>query len=335
MLVLGIETSCDDACVAIVSQDKNILANIRHTQTDTHMPFGGVVPELAARDHVLQVPRVYQQALEQANVHPSDIDYIAVTAAPGLMGSLMVGVSFAKALAFALDKPFIAVNHLMAHALTVRLTDDVAYPYLLVLASGGHTMLAVIHGPTHADVLGETLDDAAGEAFDKLAKTLGVYGGKAVEELALHGDDTKIILPLPRQFAKDANFSFAGLKNAVRLKVLEQGDILDDAFKANICASFQKVVAAHLINRLEHALIGIPDVLTVVVSGGVASNTVIRRALEEMTYRRGLRFVAPPIPLCTDNGAMVAWCGVELAKQGITHSLDTQHLPRMRLDETF
>jgi N6-L-threonylcarbamoyladenine synthase len=332
MLVLGIESSCDDACAAVVDEQKRILSHIRLGQTATHAPFGGVVPELAARDHLLQIPEAYRQAIRGAGISPSDLDYIAVTHTPGLMGSLMVGVSFAKGLALALDKPLIGVHHLMAHALTARLFEAIEFPYLCLLLSGGHSGLYVLQNAGMAESLGETLDDAAGEAFDKLAKLLNLAekNGKIIEGLAAQGELGKVTFPVPLKNQTGFDFSFSGLKNAVRLYVAAHPPKTTQD-NADICLGFQRAVTAHLLDRVEQVFKAYPHIKTLVTGGGVAANGFISQALRELAARYGVRLAAPPPAFCTDNAAMVAWCGVEWARLGKVADLSLAPLPRSPL----
>lgn len=337
MRVLGIETSCDETAVAIVGAAApgpvgTILANVVYSQQAEHRRFGGVVPEIAARAHLERIDGLVEQALAEAGLDLDDLDAIAATAGPGLIGGVMVGVMAAKGLAFARDKPFLAINHLEGHALTVRLTEPVEFPYLLLLVSGGHCQLLTVRGPGDFTRLGTTIDDAVGECFDKTAKLLGLGfpGGPAVERLAADGDPQRVALPRPMWRKPGCDFSFSGLKTAVRQRVeaLAPGDAQG---RADLCASFQRTVGDVLADRCANALALAPSP-TLVVAGGVAANLYLRGRLEEVAARHGARLVAPPVRLCTDNGAMIAWAGVERLRLGLADDLDFRPRPRWPLD---
>ncbi|MGE0753927.1 MAG: tRNA (adenosine(37)-N6)-threonylcarbamoyltransferase complex transferase subunit TsaD [Alphaproteobacteria bacterium] len=336
MYVLGIETSCDETAAAIVSEDRRVLSNIVLSQVADHEPYGGVVPEIAARAHISHMEAVLQQALDDAGMQLNDVDAIAATGGPGLIGGVMVGVMTGKALAAVHKKPFVAVNHLEGHALTVRLTDNVPFPYLLLLVSGGHCQFLLVRGVGQYEKLGATLDDALGEAFDKTAKLLGMPypGGPAVEKLALQGNPHAYNFPVPMKGRDDCNFSFSGLKTAVRTLVVNKtGETaLTDAARADICASFQYTVAQSLSDRTTNAIARCkslcPDMRHFVLAGGVAANQYLRGELSKVVETAGLKLVAPPLKLCTDNAAMIAWAGVELFKAGNVHDLDFE--PRAR-----
>jgi N6-L-threonylcarbamoyladenine synthase len=342
MRVLGIETTCDETAAAVVqlkpeSGGGEILSNEIMSQIAEHQAYGGVVPELAARAHVDVLDRLILRALEEAKLTLADLDGIAAAAGPGLIGGVMIGLTTGKALALAARKPFIAVNHLEAHALTARLSGGLDFPYLLLLVSGGHTQLVAVKGVGKYLRLGATVDDAVGEAFDKVAKMLGLGypGGPAVEREALRGNATRFDLPRPMLGRSKADFSFSGLKTAVRLEAertapLSSGDIAD------LCASFQAAVIDTLVDRLRAGLriFGerIGQCQAVVVAGGVAANAAIRRSLLRFCSESGLRLVVPPIPLCTDNGAMIAWAGIERLKLGLTDDMTFAARPRWPLD---
>ena len=337
MRVLGIETSCDETAVAIVGSAApgpvgTILANVVYSQQTEHRRFGGVVPEIAARAHLERIDGLVEQALAEAGLDLDDLDAIAATAGPGLIGGVMVGVMAAKGLAFARGKPFLAINHLEGHALTVRLTEPVEFPYLLLLVSGGHCQLLTVRGPGDFTRLGTTIDDAVGECFDKTAKLLGLGfpGGPAVERLAADGDPQRVALPRPMWRKPGCDFSFSGLKTAVRQRVeaLAPGDAQG---RADVCASFQRTVGDVLADRCANALALAPSP-TLVVAGGVAANLYLRSRLEEVAARHGARLVAPPVRLCTDNGAMIAWAGVERLRLGLADGLDFRPRPRWPLD---
>lgn len=353
MLILGIETSCDDTGAAVVRShdipEKRILSNIIHSQMD-HKIHGGVVPEIAARAHLDKIESVIDSAIKTADITYQDLDGIAATTGPGLIGGVMVGMMAAKAIALAHNKPFISVNHLEGHALTARLSDDVPFPYLLLLVSGGHTQILIAHGVGDYEVLGTTLDDAAGECFDKSAKMMGLPfpGGPNLEKLAAEctaPEKARKAYPLPTPMIgrKNCDFSFSGLKTAVRNHVetvaaaQNQDNILPRAEMAMLASAFQEAVQKMLINRLEYALSQYcPQNLklnALVVAGGVAANKSIRTALEDLTAKHHLRFIAPPLPLCTDNGAMIAWAGLERLLLGDKAPLSTGASPRWSLSE--
>ena len=340
LTVLGIETSCDETAAAVVRGMPPgpglVLSNIIASQFDAHRPYGGVVPEIAARAHAELIDGVVEEALGKAGVALSDVDAIAVTAGPGLVGGVAVGLTMAKALALAADKPLVALNHLEAHALTARLLGGVAYPYLLLLVSGGHCQLLVCRGVGRYRRLGTTIDDAVGEAFDKTAKMLGLGfpGGPAVERAAMSGDPSKFRLPRPMAGAEGYDFSFSGLKSAVRRHV-EVTELSDQAV-ADLAASFQRAAVEALISRTEAALGG-PEVReegvgTLVVAGGVAANAVLAEALRRLADRFGVRLVVPPPALCTDNAAMIAWAGLERFAMGLHDQLDVPARARWPLD---
>ena len=313
MLVLGIETSCDETAVAVVDDRWRILANKIFSQIEEHTAFGGVVPEIAARAHLDHLGGLVEQALAEANCTLVEVDAIAATAGPGLIGGLIVGVTFAKTLAAATGKPFIAVNHLEAHALTARLTDDVAFPYLLLLVSGGHTQLLLVEAVGQYRRLGGTIDDAAGEAFDKLAKLLGLGfpGGPALEKAAISGDAKRFTLPQPLAGRPGCDFSFSGLKTAARQLIEKLPQPLGQQDQADMAASFQAGIAGSLASRTARAIamakVIYPALSTLVVAGGVAANQAVRAALTSEAQQAGLHMLAPPAALCTDNAAMVAW----------------------------
>lgn len=346
MRVLGIETSCDETAVAVVEAPSGgvgghapvgkILANVVYSQLVEHRRFGGVVPEIAARAHLERIDGLIEDALVAAGVGLDDLDGIAATGGPGLIGGVMVGVMTAKALAFAHDKPFLAVNHLEGHALSVRLTEPVEFPYLLLLVSGGHCQLFTVCGADSQGGdftrLGTTIDDAVGECFDKTAKLLGLGfpGGPAVEKAAIGGDPKRFALPRPMWRKPGCDFSFSGLKTAVR-QTVEKLDLEDAAIVKDLCASFQRTVGDVLVDRCANALALVP-MPVLVVAGGVAANIYLRGRLEEVAAAHGARLVAPPVGLCTDNGAMIAWAGVERLRLGLTDTLDFRPRPRWPLD---
>jgi N6-L-threonylcarbamoyladenine synthase len=329
-LILGLESSCDETAASVVRSDRTILSHALAGQEDHHRAFGGVVPEIAARAHSELMMPLVETALKDAGLNLDDIDAIAATAGPGLIGGVMVGLVTAKALAMAADKPLIAVNHLEGHALSPRLIDDtLEFPYLLLLVSGGHCQLLRVNGVGDYNRLATTIDDAVGEAFDKTAKILGLGfpGGPAVECAARTGDAKAVPLPRPLKGADEPHFSFAGLKSAV-VRAQETGRYNT----ADIAASFQQAVVDCLKDRLEYTLSRMEPVAALVVAGGVAANMAIRDMLEQVAYAHDMRFVAPPLWLCTDNGAMIAWAGAERFAAGLTDGLDCVARPRWPLD---
>jgi len=326
-LILGIESSCDETAAALVTSDRRILAHKLAGQEAAHRPYGGVVPEIAARAHVEVIGPLVEAALAEAGVTLGDIDAVAATAGPGLIGGVMVGLVAGKALALASGKPLVAVNHLEGHGLSPRLADpDLAFPYLLLLVSGGHCQLLLVEGVGAYRRLATTIDDAAGEAFDKTAKLLGLGfpGGPAVEKAAAHGDPRAVPLPRPLVGSAEPHFSFAGLKSAVA-RVVGQYSAED------LAASFQQAVVDCLLDRTRRALQSV-DATALVVAGGVAANASVRGALEALAGGHGKRFVAPPLWLCTDNAAMIAWAGAERFALGLTDPLDFPARPRWPLD---
>ncbi len=337
MLLLGIESSCDETAAALVTGDRKNLSNIVLSQNAAHAPYGGVVPEIAARSHIEHMDAVVQHAFTEAGRSFSDIDAVAATIGPGLIGGVIVGAMTGKAIASALKKPFIAVNHLEGHALTARLTHAVEFPYLLLLVSGGHCQILAVEGVGKYTKLGGTLDDALGEAFDKTAKLLGLGfpGGPQVEFHAKEGHPLRFSFPLPLKGREGCDFSFSGLKTAVRLAVRELGALTRQDI-ADICASFQYCVSLILKDRMQHAFRVFSykhQARTLVVAGGVAANHYLRHALEEIAGEHGFTLVAPPMKLCTDNAAMIAWAGVERLRLGLTNSLDTEPRARWPLTE--
>jgi N6-L-threonylcarbamoyladenine synthase len=340
-LVLGIETTCDETAAAVVARAADgsgrILSNIVRSQTDEHAAYGGVVPEIAARAHVDVLDTLIDAAMREAGIDYAALDGVAAAAGPGLIGGVIVGLTTAKAIALVHDTPLIAVNHLEAHALTPRLTDAIAFPYCLFLASGGHTQIVAVVGVGQYVRLGTTVDDAMGEAFDKVAKMLGLPypGGPQVEQAAKDGDAARFAFPRPMQGRPDANFSLSGLKTAVRNEASKiespvQKDIND------LCAGFQAAVLDSTADRLSVGLrlfrdqFGAPTAL--VAAGGVAANQAIRAALENVATQAGTVLVMPPPALCTDNGAMIAWAGAERLALGLTDGMDSAPRARWLLD---
>jgi N6-L-threonylcarbamoyladenine synthase len=354
MKILGIETSCDETAVAIVDEQKNILSHVLNSQIELHKKFGGVVPELAARGHIEVLDDLILQALQETNLKLDEIDGFAATAGPGLIGGVIVGMMAAKTLASVYQKPFIAINHLEAHALTARLTCELEFPYLLLLISGGHCQILLARGVGNYQKLGETIDDALGEAFDKVGQMLGLSypGGPAVEKLAKLGNQNRFKFSRPLidgLLNKNhlCDFSFSGLKTAVRREIekligenfshlTSPGKVLQQD-KIDICASFQRVVCEIILNRLENVLRNCAEKLSLknlVIAGGVAANRYIFSALQNWATQHNLEVIAPPINLCTDNAAMVAWNGVEKLRLGLCDDLNFKPRARWELDSS-
>jgi N6-L-threonylcarbamoyladenine synthase len=328
-LILGLESSCDDTAAALVTSDRQVLAHAVVGQNEAHRPFGGVVPEIAARAHVEILPNLVRQVLTDAGKTVADVDAIAATAGPGLIGGVMVALLAGKGLALGTGKPLVAVNHLEGHALSPRLVDpDLDFPYLLLLVSGGHCQLLEVRAVGDYRRMATTIDDAAGEAFDKAAKLLGLPypGGPSIEELAADGDPDAVPLPRPLVGSGEPHFSFAGLKSAV------QRAVASSAYKsADVAASFQQAVVDCLVDRTRLALER-SDSPSLVVAGGVAANRAIRTALQRLAGDQGRRFSVPPGWLCTDNAAMIAWAGAERFTRGLTDELDAPARARWPLD---
>jgi N6-L-threonylcarbamoyladenine synthase len=347
LTILGIESSCDDTAAAVVRHRPGalpeILASVVEGQTALHAPFGGVVPEIAARAHAERLDLCTEQALAASGVTLAQIDAVAVTAGPGLIGGVLSGVMFAKGLAAGAGLPLIGVNHLAGHALTPRLTDGIDYPYLMLLVSGGHCQFLTVRGPEDFTRLGGTIDDAPGEAFDKTAKLLGLPqpGGPAVEQAALTGDSRKFALPRPLLDRPGCDMSFSGLKTAVlraRDAVIEQHGGLRVQDRADLCAAFQAAMADVLTEKTARALrqhmAAHPEAPVFALAGGVAANLPIRAALEQLCAANGVRFLAPPMRLCTDNAAMIAWAGIERFRSGARDDMTLAARPRWPLDQT-
>jgi N6-L-threonylcarbamoyladenine synthase len=334
MYVLGLETSCDETAVGIVDEQRHILANRVATQLTEHKPYGGVVPEIAARAHLDRLDDLIHGALDDAKISLVDLAGIAATCGPGLIGGVMVGAMMGKSMAAVAKKPFIAVNHLEAHALTARLTNDVAFPYLLLLISGGHCQLLLVKGVGDYRRLGTTIDDAVGECFDKGAKLLGLGypGGPALEEAAKKGDGRAFDLPRPLRGRAGCDFSFSGLKTGLR-QVTETKNPIP---VADLAASLQTAIADILFDRTQNALAMLAEenesITALVVAGGVAANQTIRRSLAALAATHCIPCVVPPPALCTDNGVMVAWAGLERLGLGLTDSFDFASRPRWPLD---
>jgi N6-L-threonylcarbamoyladenine synthase len=341
MRVLGIETTCDETAAAVVELGPDgtgeILSNEVLSQIAEHAAYGGVVPEIAARAHVEVLDRLVGRALSTARTSLAEVDGVAAAAGPGLIGGVLVGLTTAKALALVTRKPLAAVNHLEAHALTARLTDGIGFPYLLLLVSGGHTQLVAVLGVGEYRRLGTTIDDAIGEAFDKVAKLLGLRypGGPHVEQEALRGNPERFALPRPMQGRAEPNFSLSGLKTALRMEA-ERVSPLTQSDVADLCASFQAAVVDVVVDRARVALrafravAGHPTAL--VVAGGVAANHAIRSALQRFAVESGLKLVAPPLNLCGDNGAIVAWAGIERLRLGMVDDMTAPARARWPLD---
>jgi N6-L-threonylcarbamoyladenine synthase len=339
LTVLGIETSCDETAAAVVRLEggrADVLSSVVASQVAAHAPYGGVVPEIAARSHVEAIDGTIRAALSQAGLGVQALDGIAATAGPGLVGGVMVGLSAGKAMALALGRPLIAVNHLEGHAVSARLAEDVPYPFLLLLVSGGHCQLLVVEGVGACRRLGTTIDDAAGEAFDKIAASLGLPypGGPALERLAEGGDPTRFTLPRMLLGRKDCDFSFSGLKTAAAR--LAEG-VRNEAERRDLAAAVQAAIADQLSERSARAMdlyaAGRPAAqLRFVVAGGVAANAAVRARLKAETDRRGFGFFAPPLAYCTDNAAMIALAGAERLALGLTDPFDAPARPRWPLD---
>ncbi len=329
--VLGIETSCDETAAAVLAEDGTVLAEAVLSQTE-HASFGGVVPEIAARAHLQHLPGLVNGVLSRAGLTVSGLGGVAASTGPGLIGGLIVGSGFGKGVSVAAGLPFVAVNHLEAHALTARLTDGLAFPYLLLLVSGGHCQCVAVHGVGQYRRLGGTIDDAVGEAFDKVGKLLGQPwpGGPHVERLAAGGDPKRFPFPRPLLRRPGCDFSFSGLKTAVAQVVAKHPSEHD---AADVAASFQAAVAEVMADRATHALAAMPEARALVVAGGVAANGAVRAALTEVAAAHGLPWVAPPLRLCGDNAVMVAWAGIERLRLGLSDPLGTAPRPRWPLDE--
>ncbi|WP_170771258.1 tRNA (adenosine(37)-N6)-threonylcarbamoyltransferase complex transferase subunit TsaD [Ruegeria lacuscaerulensis] len=346
LTVLGLESSCDDTAAAVVRHGENgaeVLSSVVHGQTELHSAFGGVVPEIAARAHAEKLDTCVVQALADAGLGLSDMDAVAVTAGPGLIGGVMSGVMCAKGISAATGLPLIGVNHLAGHALTPRLTDGIAFPYLMLLVSGGHCQCLIAHGPDRFTRLGGTIDDAPGEAFDKTARLLGLPqpGGPSVETEARAGDPKRFRFPRPLLDRPGCDLSFSGLKTALmrmRDQVVAEKGGLTHQDRADLCAGFQQAIVDTLAEKTRRAmdlyLDENPAEPVIAVAGGVAANSAIRSALEAVCVEKGARFTAPPLALCTDNAAMIAYAGIERFRTGARDGLDLTARPRWPLDQT-
>ena len=338
LTVLGLETSCDETAASVVrltASGAEVLSSVIHSQIDEHAAYGGVVPEIAARSHVEMIDGVARRAMREAGIDYAALDGVAATAGPGLVGGVMVGLSYGKAVALARGLPLIAVNHLEGHAVSARLGAETRYPFLLLLVSGGHCQLLEVRGIGDMSRLGTTIDDAAGEAFDKIAKAMGLGypGGPALERLAATGDGSRFDLPRALLGRKDCDFSFSGLKTAAS-RLAQTCDSEQD--RADLADAVQKAIARQLAERTERAMIAYAEqheVLHFVVAGGVAANKTIRRTLEDLATRHGFSFLAPPLAYCTDNAAMIALAGAERLEKGLTSDIDVAARPRWPLDE--
>lgn len=342
LTVLGVESSCDETAAAVVrlgpDSRAQVLSNVVFSQVAAHAPFGGVVPEIAARSHVEVIDEVARRALAEAEVRPAELDGVAATAGPGLVGGVMVGLAFGKAMALALDRPLIAVNHLEGHAVSARLAKPIPYPFLLLLVSGGHCQLLDVAGVGASRRLGSTIDDAAGEAFDKIGAALGLGypAGPALEQLAKDGDADRFSLPKAMIGREGCDFSFSGLKTAAA-RLAEK--ITTDADRRDLAAAVQREIVRQLVDRTRRAIEGYAldhasGQRRLVVAGGVAANGAVREGLARLAAETGFAFDAPPLEFCTDNAAMIALAGAERLAIGLTDELDAPARPRWPLDET-
>ena len=346
--VLGIESSCDEMAAAVLRGGRHILSSAVHGQASVHAPYGGVVPELASRDHVRVVSEVVSRALDEASLAPGDLDGLAVTAGPGLVGSLLVGLSFAKAFAFAHELPFVGVHHLVGHLVAAEVAgrsggdapvedDDLAPPYVGLVVSGGHTALYRVGETGLPALLGETRDDAAGEAFDKVAKLLGLPypGGPAISELAEQGDPEAVDLPRPMRGRAGLDFSYSGLKTAVSVELQRRGGLeaLSEGERADLAASFEAAVAESLVARSVRAMRKAHDIDRIAVVGGVAANGRLRRAMHAAGEREGFQAIFPPMSLCTDNAVMIAAAGTRLLARGVRDDLGLEAFSRVPIGE--
>ncbi|WP_137388467.1 tRNA (adenosine(37)-N6)-threonylcarbamoyltransferase complex transferase subunit TsaD [Rhodoligotrophos defluvii] len=343
LTVLGIESSCDETAAAVIRREPGgaatVLADLILSQNEDHAPFGGVVPEVAARAHVAHLDRLVRQAMDKSGLDFPDLDGIAATAGPGLIGGLLVGLTMARAIGQVHDLPVLPINHLEGHALTARLTDGLPFPYLLLLVSGGHTQLVIVEDVGRYARLGTTIDDALGEAFDKTAKLLGLGypGGPEVERRARAGNPERFPFPRPMVGREGCDFSFSGLKTAIR-RAAQAAMPLSDRDIADICASFQAAIADCVADRLRHAMRAFtsryPEVEqpAVVVAGGVAANAVLRQVMLDAAVEAGFSVSIPPLRLCTDNAVMIAWAGAERLAGGLLDTGTTNARPRWPLD---
>lgn len=342
MNILGIETSCDETAVAIINESREVLSHLVVSQIDIHKEFGGVVPEVASRNHLDVIDKIFTKALERANISADDLDVVSATVGPGLIGGLVVGTMFAKTIASVLKKPFIAVNHLEAHALICRLTDHIEFPFILFLLSGGHCQILMVNGVGDYNKIGETIDDSLGETFDKVAQLIGLEypGGPKIERLAKNGDENrfKFTKPLIDHKNKDSlfenrfNFSFSGLKTAIRLEVGKIAN-LTDSDRKDICASFQKTVVDILENRLLNIMTEYKNIKTFVISGGVSANQYIKKHMTNICESHNRNLITPPLELCSDNGIMIANAALERYNLGLLDPLTIAPRARWELEE--
>lgn len=338
MITLGIESSCDETAIAIINDKHEILAHQLITQYKEHSIYGGVVPEIASRAHLEYMDILLKQALVDAKIKASDIDVFSAGIGPGLIGGLIVGANMAKSLAFALNKPFVGVNHLEAHSLMpMFFNPELKFPYLLLLASGGHTQILIVKDVGNYELLGSTIDDACGECFDKTAKMLGweYMGGKDIEEFAKHGNPKAFDFPRPMIYSKDLNFSFSGLKTAVRTTIEKFGENIDDETKADICASFQSAICDIIEKKMKLAVKKIKNlgIKHIVTSGGVARNSAIRNVLDKIATSNGMKLIVAEPKYCSDNGVMIAFAGEQNYLKGKTSSFSVMPRPRWPLEE--
>lgn len=344
-IILGIESSCDDTAAAVIQKTSDVtrvLSSVVFSQTSLHAAFGGVVPELAARAHAEKIDFAIEQAIQEAGVTLADLDCIAATSGPGLIGGVVSGLMCAKGLASALNIPLTGVNHLAGHALTPRMTDNISFPYLMLLVSGGHCQFLIVHGVDRFTRIGGTIDDAPGEAFDKAARILGLPqpGGPAIETAATRGDKSKYNLPRPLMDRPDCNMSFSGLKTALlraRNNALQKGNKLPQQAQFDLAASFQAAVSDVLVAKSKRAfkqyLLENPPIPSFAVAGGVAANQTIRAALQDVAEQNSTAFVAPPLEYCTDNAAMIAYAGLQNFKHGKPDDMTISARPRWPLDD--
>jgi len=354
IIAIGIESSCDDTSIGIIRvdlKDKSIVAEniiskkmglVTESQVKLHKDYGGVVPEIAARAHSERIDVCFKKVLEESNVDLNCVDIICVTAGPGLIGGLLSGVNFAKGLAFSSGKPLIGVNHLIGHALTPQMTDNLSYPYLILLASGGHCQYLAVSAANKIERLGTTIDDAPGEVFDKVAKMLGlpIFSGSEVEKYAKKGDKTRFSFPLPLVNKNDCDLSFSGLKSSVRRQVdrlVEKQSGLYVHDQRDICASFQEAMKLIFENKTKKALeifsrVSSKEKMSFSLAGGVAANTNIRDSLKNLCKELNVRFSAPPLDLCTDNGLMIAYAGAQAYLEGKEDNMGLSPRPRWPID---
>ncbi|OPZ77516.1 MAG: tRNA N6-adenosine threonylcarbamoyltransferase [Alphaproteobacteria bacterium ADurb.Bin438] len=337
MYLIGIESSCDETASAVINEKGEILSSVIYSQVDIHQIYGGVVPEIAARAHLEQIETTITKTLDEANISFKDLDAVAVASGPGLIGGVIVGVNFGKAIALSHNIPFIAVNHLEGHALSPMIgNSELKFPFLLMLSSGGHCQLLEVEDIEQYRLLGATIDDAAGEAFDKVAKMLGLDypGGPKIEAHALKGEKGRFTLPIPMQGKHNMDFSFSGLKTATRHLIESLGEI-NEQDVCDISLAFQESVIAEILDRLKRGIEvfkqGNPNGKHLVVAGGVAANMALRNAMNELAIKNGLKFFAPPLKLCTDNGAMIAFAGLKRYEKGLFNELDFKPRPRWNL----